>query len=108
MYGGSLSANPMSFVRERMDAAGIDPAIVKIEQSAHSDGEVYGLVVPTQGAQGNHVVRGNSRGIVIHLVDKAKQCFVLLIERGGFEVFEDSPDQFLVFQQFRRNCGVRL
>jgi hypothetical protein len=43
---------------------------------------------------------------MIDLVDEAEQRFVLVIERRGFQVFEDSENQFLAAEQFRRNCGV--
>src|ERR1039458_1754649 len=108
MRGSSLSAYLVGLFRQRMDTARINPAIIEIEQRAHGNGEVYRLVIPSQRAQGKHVVGGNSRRIVVHLVYKSKQRFVLIIERGSFEILQHSPDQFFTFQQFRRNCGVGL
>ena len=106
MCGSSLSAYLVGLFGQRMDTAGIDPAIVKIEQRAHGDGEIDRLVIPSQCAQRNHVVGGNSRRIVVHFVHKSKQRFVLFIERGSFQIPQRSPDQLFTLQQFRRNCGV--
>src|ERR1035441_3509853 len=86
MCGSSLSAYFVGLFRQRMDTARINPAIVKIEQRAHCNGEVDRLVVPSQRAQRKHIVGGNSRRLVVYLVHKSKQRFVLFIQRRSLEI----------------------
>jgi len=98
----------MRFLGKRVHAAGIDPAVVEIEERADRNSEVDRLVGPSQVAERNHVGGGNARRIVIHLVDEAEERLVLFVERRSFEIVQNAPDQVLISQQFRRNCGVRL
>src|SRR5580693_5237308 len=63
---GSLSARPVRFLGERMHAAGVDPAIVEVEQRACGDGEVNRLVVPSHCAQRSHVFGLHPRRVVVY------------------------------------------
>jgi len=47
VQGGPFAALPVRFLRQSVDAAGIDPAIVEIEKCAYCDSEVSRVVVPT-------------------------------------------------------------
>lgn len=49
----------MHFIRERMHAAGINPAIVEVEQRADRDGIVNSFVVPSHGIERLHVFGGD-------------------------------------------------
>jgi len=91
-----------------MNPAGIDPSVIEIEQGANCDGEVNGFVVPSGFIQGRHVFRRDSVGVMVYLVDKAKQPLVFLVKGGRFGVVQHFLHQVLAPQQFRRNCGVRL
>ena len=96
----------MGFFRERVHSAGVDPAVVEIEQGTRCDGEVDGFIVPANGVERLYVFRRDSRRIVVDFVHETKQGFVFFIEARGFEVSEHTPYKFFAAQQFRRNCGV--
>jgi hypothetical protein len=72
MDGSSLSSLIVGFFRERMNAARVDPAIVKIEQRADGDGEIDRLVIPSQCAERLHIFGGDSRRIMVYFIDKSK------------------------------------
>src|SRR5579884_3987358 len=44
---GAFSTGAMRLVAERMHAAGVDPAIVEVEERADSDGVPDGVVIPS-------------------------------------------------------------
>jgi hypothetical protein len=48
------------------------------------------------------------RRIVVYFVDEPEQSLVSIVERGRFDIGQDTRDERFVAQQFRRNCGVRL
>lgn len=83
----------MSFVRQRMDAARIDPTVIEIEQRANRDGEVKSFVIPSRCPRGFEIGRLNARRIVVHCVYKTEENFMLLIQRGGFQIAQNAPDQ---------------
>jgi hypothetical protein len=108
MSGSPLASLSMGVFRERMHSRGIHPPVVEVEQSAHGDGEKDGVIVPPRIVERLHILGGNPRRIVIHLVDESKQRLVLLVEGRAFQIAKNAPHQLFVAQQFRRNCGVRL
>ena len=98
-----------------MDAGGVDPAVVKIEQGADGNGIINGFVLPAGGVKGLHVVRRNLRRVAVHLVDKAQKHFFFFTETGGFKVAKDRLYELLAtvratfpLQKYRRDRGVRL
>lgn len=89
-----------------MDAGGINPAVVEVEEGADGDGVVDLLVGPAGLVQGGHVFGGDVGGIVIHFVEEAKEDFLGGRQGGGFEVREDGFDESGILEEFRRDRGV--
>ncbi len=106
--GGSFAAFAVGFLGHGVDAGGVDPTVIEIEEGADGDGVVYGVVGPTYFVKGLHVVGAHGGGIVVDLPDEAQQGFLFLGESGGFQVAEYALDQLFTAQQFSRNCGVGL
>ena len=98
-----------------MDAGGIDPAVVKIEQGADGDGVIDGLVVPAGGVKRLHVAGRNLRRVAVHLVDEAQKHFFFFTEAGDFKITKDRLYELLatvratfLLQKYRRDRGVRF
>jgi len=91
-----------------MDAAGVDPLVIEIEQSADGDRIVDGFVRESRFVEDRDVRRLNGNGIVVHLSHKPKQNFLRLGERRGFDIREHTRNQLRAAKQFRRDRGVRL
>ena len=89
-----------------MHSAGVDPAVVEIEQRAGRNCEVNGFVAAADSVERFHVFRCDSGRIMVDFFDETEQRFVFLVEPGVFEVAKNAPHQFFAAQQFRRNCGV--
>jgi hypothetical protein len=98
----------MSLVAQRVHAAGIDPAIVKVEQRADRDRVINLLVSPTGLMQRLHIAGGNAWRVLIDLIDEPKQQLFLIAQSGAFQIPDYSLHQVFVSQQFRRDRGVRL
>jgi len=96
----------VGFFTERVDAAGIDPAVIEVKKGADGDGVVDGLVEPTGFLKRGDVRRTDVNRIAVDLVYKTQQGLLGLRERRRFQVFDNGFDQRLISQQFRRNCGV--
>jgi hypothetical protein len=106
--GGPFASLAVGRIGEGMHAGGVDPAVIEVEEGADGDGEIDGFIVPPRGVEGLHVFGGDARRILIDLGDEAEEGFVLVVERGRFEVAQDALDELFAAEQFRRNCGVRL
>jgi hypothetical protein len=104
----ALAAFAVRFLRQRVYAAGIDPAVVEIEQRTGCDREVNRFVGPSNRVKRLHVFSRDPRRVVVHLPDETEQRLVFFVQPGGFQIAEYAPNQFFASQQFRRNCGVRL
>ena len=98
-----------------MDAGSVDPAIIKIEEGADSNGVIDGLVVPSGGVKRLHVVGRNLRRVAVHLVDEAQKHFFFFTEAGGFKIAKDRLYELLAklratfpLQKYRRDRGVGL
>jgi len=108
MLSGTFSADTVCLVGERVDPAGIDPAIVEVEQGANGDGEINGVILPAHGVERLDVSRLDAGRVVVHFGDEAEEGFVLCVEFGVFQIAQDPPDQFFIAQQFGRDRGVGL
>jgi hypothetical protein len=108
MHSRALAADPMRLIGERVDAGGVDPPIVEIEQRAHSDGEVQLLIAPSTLANVVQVGVDDGRRLVIYLVYEPEQRLVSFVETRRFDIPKHVMDEFVITKQFRRNCGVRL
>jgi hypothetical protein len=108
MHSRALAAGTMRLIGERVDAGGVDPSIVEIEQRAHSDGEVQLLIAPPALANVIQIGFEDGRRLVIYLVDEPEQRLVPLVETRRFDIPKHVMDEFVITKQFRRNCGVRL
>ena len=104
----SLAARAMCFFAERVDAAGVDPAVIEVEQRADGDGVIDCRVGPAGFMQRRDIGRTDVDRIAVDFVHKSEESLLGLRERRGFQVFDYRLDQRLVSQQFRRNCGVGL
>lgn len=98
MQGSPLAALAMGLLREGVDSAGIDPAIVEIEECANGDGEINGLVVPALCVQWLHVASRNIGRIVIDFINKAQQRFIFIIQPTCLQIVENALDQFFAAQ----------
>ncbi len=76
MNCGSLCSLPVCLIAHRVNAAGVDPTIVKIEERADGNGVVDRLVGITGLVQGLDIRRLNRNGIAIDLADEAEQRFL--------------------------------
>jgi len=92
MHGRALTSQPVRFVGKRVNAACIDPAIVKVEQRAHPDGQVDGIIIPTGGIERLHIFFRDSRRVMIHFIDEPKQGLVLLIQSRALEIPQHAPN----------------
>jgi hypothetical protein len=91
-----------------MNAGGIDPAIVEIEQCANIDGVVDGFFRPAGLQYGGNVVRADRWRLAIHFHHEAEQRLFGIGDGRGLQIFQNRLYLFLIPQQFRRNCGVAL
>ena len=78
-----------------MDAGGVDPPVIKVEQGADGDGVIDGLVIPAGGVQRLHIAGRNLRRIAVHFVYEAQQRFFFFAEAGGFEIVENRVYELL-------------
>src|ERR1017187_5403881 len=72
LRGDALPAFAVSLAGHGVHSAGIDPAIVEIEQRAHRNGKVNRFVGPSRGVCRLHVFRRNTRRIVVYLIHKTE------------------------------------
>ncbi len=108
MEGGALAAGAVGFVREGVDAGGVDPAVIEVEEGTDGDGVVDLLVGPAGGVEGYHVGGGDGMGGGVDLVEEAEEGFLGGGKGGGFEVGEDGLDGFFTAKEDRRDRGVGL
>lgn len=94
--GRTLSSHAVGLVGESVHSAGVDPAVVEVEQRAHRDGEIDGIVVPSGGVERLHIFGIDTRRIVIDFVDETEQGFVFFIELGVLQIPQHTPHQFFV------------
>jgi hypothetical protein len=106
VQGRALSTYAVAFIGKCMNAAGIDPPVVEVEESAHCNRQIDGVIVPTGGVQRMHVFARNARRVMIHFMNKTEQGFVLFIQRAGLQVAQYALHQFFVTQEFGRDRGV--
>src|SRR5437764_10348039 len=66
MNCGSLCSLAMGFIAHGMNAAGVNPAVVKIEEGADGDRVVDGLIGVPGGMQQLNIGRTYGDGIFIH------------------------------------------
>ena len=88
----------MRFLTHGMDSAGIDPAIVEIEESADGDGIVNGLVAVADGMQGIDIRGLDGDRFTIDLADEAEESFLRVRQTGCFGIGEHTFYQFLAAQ----------
>ena len=103
-----MAAGAMGFVGEGVDAGGIDPAVIEVEEGADGDGVVDLFVGPAGGVEGSDVGGGDGGGGGIDLVEEAEEGFLGFGEGGGFEVGEDGLDGCFAAEEDRRDRGVGL
>ena len=80
--GRALTALTMGFVAQGVDAGGIDPAVVEIEERADGDREIQLLVRPAGGSHRIEIRGRDVRRVVIHRVDEAEERLVPVVERA--------------------------
>jgi hypothetical protein len=98
----------MGRVAHRVNTAGVDPAVIEIEQGTNGNGVVNRLVAEA-GVMENRDVGGlDGRGLFIDLSHKTEERFLGIRERAGFEILQHTRHQFVIVQQFGRDRGVRL
>ncbi len=98
----------MRFVAHGMHTACVNPAIVKVEESADGDRVVNGFVRIAFLVKSFNVRGLNRHRIGVYLVDKPEESLLGFAELGGVHVFEYAVDEIPAPQQFRRDRGVRL
>jgi hypothetical protein len=92
VHGAALASLAVRFIGQRVNTAGVDPAIVEVEQRADSEGKVNRFVGPSYGVERLHIVGCDLGRIVVHLVDKPEQHFFLFLQSGVFQIAEYAPD----------------
>lgn len=98
MMGRARPELAMRLLGHRMHPAGVNPAIVEIEQRAHRDGVIDGFVGPAHVVKRLHVLDGNLRRMMVDFADEAKQGFVLFRKPGTLEILNDAADQIFASQ----------
>ena len=98
----------MRFVTHSVYAAGIDPAIVKVEQRANGDRVIDRFIGVTRRMQCLDVITLNIVRVMVHLANEPHQSLFCFGQRGRFNIGKDTFDEFFAAQQFRRDRGVRL
>jgi hypothetical protein len=88
----ALPALAVRLIRQGVHSAGVDPAIVEVEQRAHRDRQVDGVIIPTGGIERLHIFFRDSRRVMIHFIDEPKQGLVLLIQSRAFEIPQYAPN----------------
>jgi len=106
--GRAFGAHRMRFIAHGLNAAGIDPAIVKVEQGADGDGVVNDFVSVAGRMQEVDIGRADVHRFAIHFSHKPHERFFGLGEQRCFEIGEDAVDQLFTAEQFRRDRGVRF
>jgi hypothetical protein len=92
VQGGTLTSQAVRFVGERVNTARVDPAVVEVEECAHSDSQVDGVILSAHGMERLHIVFRDSRRVMIHFIDEAKQSLVLLVQSRAFEIPQHAPN----------------
>ena len=98
MLGGAFGTHAVGFVAHGVDAAGINPTIVEIEERADGDGVIDGFVGKTGGVQSGDIGRANGDRIFIHLTDKAEQSFIGIAQFRSFEIGDHAVHQIMILQ----------
>ncbi len=89
---GPLCSGFVRFIAHGMNAAGVDPAIVEIEQGADGDCIIDRFVGEPSLVEGLDVGGLNGNGIAIHFSDEAKESFVPIGKKRSLEVRKDACD----------------
>ena len=108
MLRGSLPELPMRLFRHGVNAGGVNPAVIKVEQRADREGVIDRFVRPAYSVKNLHVVGRYFPRPMVRLGDEPKKSLILLGESGLLQIFDCATHQFFAAQQFRRNCGVIL
>src|SRR5262245_62057650 len=90
-----LATLTVRLVGQRVYAACIHPAVVEVEQCADCDGEICRFVVPTGSVEFLDVLRLYFDFRTIHLLHKAEEGLMLVIQCGGFKFFKYVQNQLL-------------
>jgi hypothetical protein len=98
MYGGALSSSAMCFVAHGVDAAGVNPPVVEVEQSTHSDGVINGFVREARVVQDGYIGSTNGHRVAVNFVDETEQGFVGSAQFRCFHVGDDACHQLLIVQ----------
>jgi hypothetical protein len=85
---------------------GIDPPVVEIEQGAHRDRIVHGLLAPASREDQFDVLRLQPGRFLVDPFQKCEQGFVAIGNRRGPIVLQDRLDQIVIPEQLRRDRGV--
>ena len=96
----------MGFFAQRVNAGGVDPPIIEVEERANRNSVIDRGVRPASFVQRGDIRRPDVNRIAIYLIDEAQQRFFGFGQPRRFEVFDDPQNQGFVPKQFRRNCGV--
>lgn len=91
-----------------MNSAGVNPAVIEIEQRTDREGVVDRLIGVAHRVQRLDIRRPDVARITIDLGDEAQQGFFGFGQKGRLHVGEDAIDEFPAAQEFRRDRGVRL
>jgi hypothetical protein len=94
--GSAFASLAMGLVGQRVYSRRVNPAIVEVEESAHSNGEVDRFVRPPYFVEWRHIRGRDFRRMPIDFIDKTKQHLFFFGQGGRFQVLKDRPYQFLV------------
>ena len=105
--GKSMTGGMISRGRHVLDSSRVAPAIVKVEERTDRDGVVDRLVRPSCASNLLNVLETNAVRFPVDFLQELEERLLWLREKRGAVVFQHRRHQARVFQQFRRDRGVR-
>ena len=84
----------------------VDPVVVELEQRADRDRIVERFVGPTRLAHAIGVVLADRSGIRDHFLDERVERAILVRDRRGLDVVQNTLNEISIAQQLRRDRGV--
>jgi hypothetical protein len=92
----SFSAGAVGGVAHCVNPAGINPAVVEIEQRTDRDGVIDCFVREAGLVKGGNVGWLDIDGISIHLFHETKERLFRIGEAAGFKIFENAFDERMI------------
>ncbi len=92
--------------RHVVDAGGIDPGVVEVEESAHRDGIVEGVICPARCPGALDILNSDLVRRTVHHLQKIEESPLLVRDRRGPMVREYRIDEISIPQKLSRDRGM--